>query len=146
MNWLDDYPPKTHGEEANLPASHAEELPGSAELIDRRIYIVRGRKVMLDADLAELNQVETRVLNQAVRRNLDRFPEDFMFQLTAQEASALGSQIVTLEQGRGCYSKDELAATEHEHAIALVGVVKEIRHPKAPRRRKLRIGFYTDEK
>jgi hypothetical protein len=70
-------------------------------------------KVMLDADLAELYQVETRVLNQAVRRNLDRFPEDFMFQFTGQEASALRSQIVTLEKGRGRYSKyAPLAFTE----------------------------------
>src|SRR5215467_4712098 len=93
--------------------SPADKLPVPAELIDRRIYIVRGRKVMLDADLAELYQVETRVLNQAVRRNLDRFPEDFMFQLTAHEASALRSQIVTLEKGRGRYSKyAPLAFTE----------------------------------
>ena len=97
----------------NLPSPPDDKLPVPAELIDRRIYIVRGRKVMLDADLAELYQVETRALNQAVRRNLDRFPEDFMFQLTAQEASTLRSQIVTLEKGRGRYSKyAPLAFTE----------------------------------
>lgn len=73
-----------------------------AEVIDRRIYIVRSKKVMLDADLAELYQVETRALNQAVRRNLDRFPEDFMFQLMAQEAQSLASQIVISKPaGRG---------------------------------------------
>ena len=97
----------------NLPSSSAETLPTPAELIDRRIYIVRGRKVMFDADLAELYQVEPRALNQAVRRNLDRFPDDFMFQLTAEEASALRSQIVILEKGRGRYSKyAPLAFTE----------------------------------
>ena len=96
----------------NLPSSPAEKVPVPTELIDRRIYIVRGRKVMLDADLAQY-QVETRALNQAVRRNPDRFPEDFMFQLTAQEASALRSQIVTLEKGRGRHSKyAPLAFTE----------------------------------
>jgi hypothetical protein len=56
------------------------------ELIESKIYLARGHKVMLDSDLAGLYQVATRVLNQAVRRNLDRFPEDFMFQLTAEEA------------------------------------------------------------
>jgi hypothetical protein len=56
--------------------------PLPIQLIERRIYLQRGRKVMLDADLAELYQVPTKALNQAVRRNLDRFPEDFMFQLS----------------------------------------------------------------
>src|SRR5260370_17768092 len=94
--------------------SHSEELPIPQGLIERRIYIIRGLKVMLDADLAELYQVETRALNQAVRRNRDRFPEDFMFQLNEQEASALRSQVVTLEKGRGRYSKyAPFAFTEH---------------------------------
>jgi hypothetical protein len=52
------------------------------EIIERKIYLIRGHKVMLDRDLAELYEVETRVLNQAVRRNLERFPEDFMFALS----------------------------------------------------------------
>ena len=55
------------------------------ETIQSKIYEIRGRKVMLDFDLAELYQVETRVLNQAVKRNIGRFPEDFMFQLNADE-------------------------------------------------------------
>ena len=83
----------------------AERLPVPLELIERRIYLIRGQRVMLDSDLAELYQVETKVFNQAVRRNTDRFPEDFMFQLTEEEASALRSQFVTLEKGRGRYSK-----------------------------------------
>lgn len=53
------------------------------EIIEKKIYLVRGHKVMLDRDLAELYEVETRVLNQAVRRNIERFPEDFMFSLLA---------------------------------------------------------------
>jgi hypothetical protein len=70
------------------------------EAIERRIFLIRGQKVMLDRDLAELYGVATKVFNQAVRRNLDRFPEDFMFKLTKVETSALRSQIVTLEKGR----------------------------------------------
>ncbi|MDQ3472650.1 MAG: ORF6N domain-containing protein, partial [Acidobacteriota bacterium] len=55
------------------------------ELIERRIYLIRGHKVMLDSELAELYQVPTKVFNQAVSRNPNRFPEDFMFQLTPEE-------------------------------------------------------------
>ncbi len=57
----------------------------SQEIIERRIYYIRGRKVMLDHDLASIYQITTKVLNQAVKRNLKRFPPDFMFRLTAQE-------------------------------------------------------------
>ena len=70
------------------------------QLIQSKIHEIRGQRVMLDRDLAEMYGVETKVLNQAVKRNIDRFPEDFMFQLTKEEC--LRSQIVTLktEQGR----------------------------------------------
>jgi hypothetical protein len=71
------------------------------ELIERRIYLVRGQKVMLDSELAELYQVPTKVFNQAVSRNRHRFPEDFMFQLTMEEDRSLRSQIVTSKVGRG---------------------------------------------
>jgi len=64
------------------------------EVIASKIYLIRGQKVMLDRDLAKLYGVETRVLNQAVRRNIKRFPEDFMFTLTREEIMNL-SQIVT---------------------------------------------------
>ena len=64
-------------------------------LIQNLIYEIRGQKVMLDSDLAKLYQVETRVLNQAVKRNLKRFPPDFMFQLTAEEILNMSSQNVT---------------------------------------------------
>ncbi len=66
------------------------------EIIERRIYLVRGQKVMLDSDLAQLYQVPTKTLNQAVRRNFDRFPADFMFQLTSEEFDR--SQFVTGSQ------------------------------------------------
>ncbi len=59
------------------------------EVIERRIYLIRGQKVMLDSDLAALHQVETFNLNKAVKRNLNRFPEDFMFQLTQEEVQSL---------------------------------------------------------
>jgi len=65
------------------------------EQIEGRIYLIRGRKVMLDRDLARLYDVETKVLNQAVKRNIERFPEDFMFVLSEVEAKNLRSQIVT---------------------------------------------------
>lgn len=70
-------------------------------LIERKIFLIRGRKVMLDRDLAELYGVETRALNQAVKRNLNRFPEDFTFMLTPEEAIELSrSQFVILKRGQ----------------------------------------------
>lgn len=69
------------------------------QTIQNKIYEIRGQNVMLDFDLAELYEVETRVLKQAVRRNIDRFPEDFLFELTKEEYDSLRSQIVTLEKG-----------------------------------------------
>ncbi|WP_085988939.1 ORF6N domain-containing protein [Mariniradius saccharolyticus] len=88
------------------------------ERISRAIHVVRNQKTMMDSDLAEMYGVETKVLNQAVKRNLDRFPEDFMFQLTVEEWEGLKaefeeqkgrdflrSQIVTLEDGRGRHRK-----------------------------------------
>ena len=69
------------------------------EVIERKIYIIRGQKVMLDSDLAELYNITTKVLVQAVKRNLRRFPADFMFQLTNQEVAILRSQFVTSSWG-----------------------------------------------
>jgi hypothetical protein len=75
-------------------------------ILQAKIHEFRGQKVILDFDLALLYKVETRVLNQAVKRNLQRFPEDFMFQLTENEYESLRSQIVTLkENGRGKHKK-----------------------------------------
>ena len=83
------------------PAISAGQLPVPVELIERRIYVIRGQKVMLDADLAELYQAPTKRLNEAVRRNAARFPEDFMFQLTHEESDCLRSQFATSKEGRG---------------------------------------------
>ncbi|OGS21524.1 MAG: DNA-binding protein [Elusimicrobia bacterium RIFOXYA2_FULL_40_6] len=68
------------------------------EQIERKIFIIRGQKVMIDRDLAELYGVQTKVLNQAVKRNIERFPDEFMFNLTWEEAKSLRSQFVTLEE------------------------------------------------
>ena len=69
------------------------------ERVEGKILLIRSTKVMLDRDLAELYEVETRVLNQAVQRNIERFPGDFMFQLTKEEFNILKSQIVTSSWG-----------------------------------------------
>ena len=69
--------------------------------VEQRIYLIRREKVMLDYDLAEPYGVPTRILNQAVKRNRDRFPEDFMFRLSKSEAGALRSQIVILDAAHG---------------------------------------------
>lgn len=86
--------------------------------IQSKIYEIRGQKVMLDFDLAELYETETRTLKQAVRRNIDRFPSDFMFELTREEYNSLRSQFVILETGKGKYSKfNPFAFTEQGVAM-----------------------------
>lgn len=71
------------------------------EVVLSKIYMIRNQKVMLDSDLAELYGVETRVLNQAIKRNIVRFPDSFMFQLSEEEWNALISQFVISNEGRG---------------------------------------------
>jgi ORF6N domain len=92
-----------------------------AELIERRIYFIRGLKVMVDADLAELYQVATKALNQAVRRNSERFPGDFMFQLTLDEAELLRSQTVTSNTGSG--GRRYLPYVFTEHGVGMLSSV-----------------------
>ena len=89
-----------------------------AEAIERRIFLIRGQKVMSDSDLAELYGVETKVLNRAVKRNLERFPADFMFRLTIQEVTALRCQIGTSNIGRGGRRYLPYAFTEHGAIMA----------------------------
>jgi phage regulator Rha-like protein len=97
------------------------------ERIERAILSIRGEKVMLDSDLAELYGVETRVLNQAVKRNADRFPEDFMFQLTADEVVKLNrSQIVMGSQKHRDPRFPPYAFTEHG-ALMLANVLNSER-------------------
>ena len=80
-------------------------IPVPAERIEQTILAIRGHRVMLDTDLAKLYGVATKVLNQAVKRNRTRFPMDFMFQLTAEEATSSRSHIVTLKPSRGQHRK-----------------------------------------
>jgi hypothetical protein len=98
------------------------------ERIEKAILLIRGKKVMLDADLASLYGVDTRVLVQAVKRNLDRFPADFMFQLSKEEVDFLRSQIVTLKRGRGQHSK-YLPYAFTEQGVAMLSSV--LRSPRA---------------
>lgn len=92
------------------------------EVIQNKIFEIRGNKVMLDFDLALLYNVETRILKQAVRRNISRFPEDFMFELSEIEMNSLRSQIVTLKKGRGQHSK-YLPFAFTEQGIAMLSSV-----------------------
>ena len=84
-----------------------------AERISHAIVVLRGRRVILDRDLAGLYGVTTARLNEAVKRNTRRFPQDFMFRLTDDEHTALMSQIATSKKGRGGHRKTPFAFTEH---------------------------------
>jgi hypothetical protein len=87
------------------------------EIINQKIYTVRNVKIMLDRDLAELYEVETRVLNQAVKRNIELFPSDFMFQLTKEELENMSSQIVMTSKTKRPNSALPYAFTEHGVAM-----------------------------
>ncbi|MCZ7626718.1 MAG: DNA-binding protein [Candidatus Methylomirabilota bacterium] len=108
-----------------VSTSQAVCLP--AERIERSILMIRGERVMLDADLAELYGVETRVLVQAVKRNAERFPPDFAFELTAEEFNILRSQIVISRWGGRRY----LPYAFTEHGIAMLSSV--LHSPRAVR-------------
>jgi hypothetical protein len=90
--------------------------------IKNSIHEIRGKNVMLDMDLAKLYEVETKALKQAVRRNINRFPEDFMFQLTKEEWITLRSQFVTLEGGKGNHPK-YLPFTFTEQGVAMLSAI-----------------------
>src|SRR2546429_6820090 len=83
------------------------------EVIERRIYFIRTHKVMLDSDLAELYGVRTKRLNERVKRNIDRFPADFMFRLNQEESNRLRSQFATSKHGRGGGRYQTYVFTEH---------------------------------
>ena len=98
------------------------------QTIQNKIYEVRGHKIMLDYDLAVMYQTETKRLKEAVRRNIARFPTDFMFELTRDEYNILRTQIATLEKGKGKYSKyNPFAFTEQ--GVAMLSSV--LSSPKA---------------
>jgi predicted XRE-type DNA-binding protein len=92
------------------------------ERIAKAIYLIRNQKVMMDSELAEMYGVETKVLNQAVKRNIDRFPEDFMFQLTNEEWENLKSQFVT---------SSETNSFRSQFVTFKIALVKEIKHNEA---------------
>ena len=92
-----------------------------SEFIERRIFIIRGRKVMIDDDLAELYQIPTKRLNEAVKRNGNRFPEDFMFQLTTEEFQNLRSQFATSSLSYG--GKRYLPYVFTEQGVAMLSSI-----------------------
>ncbi len=92
------------------------------EIIKNSIHEIRGKKVMLDMDLAKLYEVETRVLKQAVRRNMERFPEDFMFELTKDEWNNIRSQLVMFKNGQGKFPK-YLPFVFTEQGVAMLSAV-----------------------
>jgi len=106
--------------------ARAEVVPGA--VIERAIIALRGQRVMLDEDLAALYGVEVRTLNQSVKRNLERFPPDFMFQLTAEEDARLRSQLVILKRGVGQHRK-YLPYAFTEQGVAMLSSV--LRSPRA---------------
>jgi hypothetical protein len=87
------------------------------DTVINKIYFIKGQKVMLDSDLAELYGIETKVLKQAVKRNLRRFPDDFMFELSKKEHELLRSQFVTSKNGRGGTRYLPMAFTEQGVAM-----------------------------
>ena len=103
------------------------------ETIEDTILLIRGQRVILDHDLARLYGVTTKVLNQAAKRNLERFPDDFMFQLTKAESEEwqhrkrLRSQIVTLKKGRGTHRKYQPYAFTEHGILMLSSVLKSPR-------------------
>lgn len=94
----------------------------SEETISNKIYFIRNQKVMLDSDLALLYGVETKRLNEAVKRNISRFPGDFMFELTELEFNSLRSQFATLKNGRGQHQK-YLPSVFTEHGVLMLSSV-----------------------
>ena len=93
-------------------------IPRATDALSDCIHLVRGQRVMLDSDLADLYGVSTKVFNQAIKRNIDRFPADFMFQLTEGEDESLRSQFVTSKPGRGGRRYLPYVFTEHGAIMA----------------------------
>jgi len=94
----------------------------SEELISNKIYFIRNQKVMIDSDLASLYGIETKRLKEQVKRNISRFPEDFMFELTELEYDSLRSQFATLKKGRGQHQK-YLPSVFTEHGVLMLSSV-----------------------
>lgn len=108
--------------------------------IEKRIFVIRGRQVMLDEELADLYGVETKRLVEQVKRNIERFPEDFMFQLSQDEAVALRSQIATSKVGRGGRRYAPYVFTEQGVAM-LSSVLRSKQAIEPPPRPRRPVGF-----
>lgn len=100
-----------------IKSIHMGQVIIPTERIENKIFLIRGKKVMLDRDLALLYSVATKVLNQAVKRNSERFPDDFMFQLSPEEGENLKSQIVTSSSAWGGTRYNAFAFTEQGVAM-----------------------------
>lgn len=122
---VDDIEKKTEAWQADGMTNHNSVLP--SERIEQSILLLRGQKVLLDSDLAALYRVETRVLIQAVQRNRERFPDDFLFQLTRKEVQLLTSQTVISKTGRG--GRRSLPYAFTEEGVAMLSSV--LRSPRA---------------
>jgi ORF6N domain len=126
-------PPSTRAAHTALSWAKMATNPDSPTAIESRIHLLRGHRVMLDADLARLYGVEVRALNQAARRNSERFPSDFMFQLTWDETAALRSQTVILENAgvkpaaQGRHAKYRAYAFTEQGVAMLSSVLKSRR-------------------
>jgi ORF6N domain len=118
----------TSSKHGNRKGKRMGSLP-TLENIERRVFLIRGHRVMLSTDLADLYAVEPRVLVQAVKRNRDRFPADFMFQLMEQEFDHLKSQIVTSSWG-GLRRAYPYAFTEQ--GVAMLSSVLRSKRARAP--------------
>ena len=109
----------------------------AVESVAQRILLIRGQKVILDADLAELFGVPTKVFNQAIRRNLERFPADFMSQLTEDEHESLRSQIVTSKTVRG--GRRYLPCVFTEHGAIMAATILNSPKPDKPEPKKVAV-------
>ncbi|MBI2286761.1 MAG: ORF6N domain-containing protein [Nitrosomonadales bacterium] len=112
-------------------------MPTNLIAVAQRILLIRGQKVMLDADLAELFGVPTKVFNQAIRRNLERFPADFMSQLTEDEHESLRSQIVTSKTVRG--GRRYLPYVFTEHGAIMAATILNSPKPDKPEPKKVAV-------
>ena len=109
--------------------------------IQSMIYEIRGQKVMIDSDLAALYDVELRSLNQAVKRNIGRFPSDFMFQLTQDEWNSLRSQFVISKNNRGGRRYVPIEKNDKRVNEIIIALNKLLEAPPEPKRK---IGFIAD--
>ena len=117
------------------------------EVIMNKIYLIRGTKVMLDRDLADLYEIETKQLKRAVRRHISRFPDDFMFELSHEEFNNLRSQFGTSSWDGSRYVP--MAFTEHDNQIPVIfeylKKLEQVKHQMLEQQERKRVGFKRNE-